>query len=135
MLGWVRERGGDAMEAMVDRWFEVVVILIELLTSLLIVVGVAEATWRIIGHLRRGPKNQKLVQIRIRLGKWLTLALDFALATDIMLTVVAPTWDDIGRLAVIVVLRTVLNYTLDKEIAREEDRQRQATSVDHEGNG
>jgi uncharacterized membrane protein len=44
------------------------------------------------------------------------LALEFALAADILRTAVAPTWDDISKLAVIATIRTMLNYFLAKEI-------------------
>jgi uncharacterized membrane protein len=56
--------------------------------------------------------------IRLRLGRWLALALDFLLAADILRTAVAPTWTDIGQLAAIVVLRIVINYFLQRDIDR-----------------
>ena len=40
----------------------------------------------------------------------------FALAADILRTAVAPTWDDISKLAVIATIRTMLNYVLAKDI-------------------
>jgi uncharacterized membrane protein len=55
-------------------------------------------------------------EIRLQLGRWLALALEFELAADILRTAVAPTWNEIGQLAAIVILRTVLNYFLQKEI-------------------
>lgn len=36
--------------------------------------------------------------------------------SDILCTTIAPTWDEIGKLAAIVVLRTLLNYFLEREI-------------------
>jgi len=54
--------------------------------------------------------------VRLRLGRWLAVALEFELAADILRTAVAPTWNEIGQLAAIVVLRTVLNYFLQEEI-------------------
>jgi len=55
-------------------------------------------------------------EVRLRLGRWLAVALEFELAADILRTAVAPTWNEIGQLAAIVVLRTVLNYFLQEEI-------------------
>ena len=55
--------------------------------------------------------------IRLKLGRWLALALEFQLAADILKTAVAPTWDDIGKVAAIIVLRTMLNFFLEREIA------------------
>ena len=46
------------------------------------------------------------------------LALEFALAADIVRTAVAPTWDDIWKLAVIAVVRTMLNYFLAKDVSK-----------------
>ena len=57
-------------------------------------------------------------EIRIRLGLWLSLALELELAADILRTAIAPSWDEIGKLASIVVLRTVLNYFLQNEVAK-----------------
>ena len=56
-------------------------------------------------------------QIWLRFATWILLALEFALAADILRTAVAPTWDDISKLAVIATIRTMLNYFLAKEIS------------------
>lgn len=55
--------------------------------------------------------------IWLRFATWILLALEFALAADIVRTAVAPTWDDITKLAVIAAIRTMLNYFLAKDIA------------------
>ncbi len=44
------------------------------------------------------------------------------MAADVLRTAVAPTWSEIGQLAAIVVLRTLLNYFLQKEIDKAEAR-------------
>lgn len=54
--------------------------------------------------------------IRLGLGRWLALALEFELAADILGTAVAPTWQDIGQVAAIITLRTALNFFLQREI-------------------
>jgi uncharacterized membrane protein len=54
--------------------------------------------------------------LRVQFGSSLTLALELLLAADILRTAVAPTWDDIGKLAAIAAIRTVLNYFLEKEL-------------------
>ncbi len=63
-----------------------------------------------------GPHQDAKEAVRLRLGRWLAVALEFELAADILRTAVAPTWNEIGQLAAIVVLRTVLNYFLQAEI-------------------
>ena len=54
--------------------------------------------------------------IRIQFGSALALVLELLLAADILATAIAPTWDDIGKLAAIAVLRTALNYFLEREL-------------------
>jgi uncharacterized membrane protein len=62
--------------------------------------------------------------IRIKLGRVLALGLEFTVASDILRTAVAPTRQDILNLAAIVLLRTLLNYFLEREIMQgEQSRQ------------
>lgn len=61
-------------------------------------------------------------EIRLSLGRSLALALELELGADILKTAVAPTWDDIGLLAAIAVLRTALNYFLERELRNAEKR-------------
>ena len=60
--------------------------------------------------------------VRLRLGRWLALALEFLLAADILRTAVAPSWSEIGQLAAIATIRTALNFFLQLEIDRAEQR-------------
>lgn len=64
-------------------------------------------------------KANDTLNIRLDLGMTLAVALEFLLAADILRTAVAPTWSDIGKLASIAVLRTLLNYFLDRELKSE----------------
>ncbi|KAA9340745.1 DUF1622 domain-containing protein [Adhaeribacter soli] len=66
------------------------------------------------------PKSE----IRLSLGRTLALALEFLLGADILKTAVAPTWNDIGQLAAIAILRTGLNYFLEREL-RDADKKRE----------
>jgi len=97
-----------------------------------LVIGLAtiEATRRALWLFVQGAFPQVGVRehqdekerVRLRLGRWLAVALEFELAADVLRTAVAPTWDEIGQLAAIVVLRTLLNYFLQKEIDKAEAR-------------
>ena len=60
--------------------------------------------------------------VRLRLGRWLAVALELELGADILRTAVAPTWTEIGQLGAIVVLRTALNFFLQREIDQAEGR-------------
>lgn len=63
--------------------------------------------------------------IRLQLGRVLALGLEFTVASDILRTAVAPTRQDILNLGAIVLLRTLLNYFLEREI-REGEQSRLA---------
>jgi uncharacterized membrane protein len=55
-----------------------------------------------------------------RFGTWLLLGLEFELAADIVTSVVSPTWQDIGELGAIAVIRTFLNYFLERDLENAE---------------
>ncbi|MDD5594494.1 MAG: DUF1622 domain-containing protein [Candidatus Margulisbacteria bacterium] len=56
--------------------------------------------------------------IRLRLGSYLVLSLEFFIASDIIKTVITPTWEGLGILGAIVAVRTVLSYFLTKELEK-----------------
>ena len=55
-----------------------------------------------------------------RFGMWLLLGLESELAADIIGSVVSPTWQDIGELGAIAVIRTFLNYFLERDLENAE---------------
>jgi uncharacterized membrane protein len=68
---------------------------------------------------RAEPAEVRFVPIRLTLARYLSLALEFQLAADILSTAISPSWDEIGKLAAIAVIRTGLNYFLAMEIKGE----------------
>ncbi len=71
--------------------------------------------------------------IRLQLGRALALGLEFTVASDILRTAVAPTRQDILNLGAIVLLRTLLNYFLEREIRQaEQSRVSEQTSQSRE---
>jgi uncharacterized membrane protein len=90
---------------------------VELCAAGLIALAAARATVKaILFAVRRRTPDLNDETIRLELGRWLALALEFELAADILRTAVAPSWNEIGQLAAVVVLRTALNYFLQQEI-------------------
>jgi uncharacterized membrane protein len=53
---------------------------------------------------------------RVQFGSAVAVALELLLGADVLATAVAPTWDEIGKLAAIATIRTVLNYFLEREL-------------------
>jgi len=56
-------------------------------------------------------------------GRWLVAALTFQLAADIVESAIAPTWEAIGQLGAVAVIRTFLNFFLERDM--EEVRERE----------
>jgi uncharacterized membrane protein len=72
-------------------------------------VGAGTALWR-----REGVAQQR--QVWSGFARWLVLALEFALAADLLRTFVAPTWNELGQLAAIAAIRTFLSLFLERDI-------------------
>ena len=106
----------------------------EALAILVIAYALLEATVGVVRlALGRHPDPFEAKQdLRLRLARWLAVALELLLAADIVETALAPTWDEIGKLAAVATLRTLLNYFLEREIDRDEarDAKRRQPSLD-----
>ncbi|MFJ8665474.1 DUF1622 domain-containing protein [Streptomyces sp. NPDC093600] len=94
--------------------------LIESAGALIIFVG---AVWAFIQFVLAGVRGRGQVagfnRIRLSLGRFLVLGLEFQLAGDVLRTAVAPSFTEIGQLAAIAAIRTALNYFLGREIDKE----------------
>lgn len=105
------------MEELFKLWTGYLANAIEGAAALIIALAAIEATVRALWlFLHPGSTPEAKEVVRLRLGRWLALALEFELAADIIRTAIAPTWGEIGQLAAIVVIRTVLNYFLQRDI-------------------
>jgi len=95
-----------------------VALVIEVGAVIVVIIGGAQALWGVLTAVFTGQATElRGRQIWLKFATWILLALEFALAADILRTAVAPTWEDIWKLAVIATIRTMLNYFLAKDIA------------------
>ncbi len=100
-----------------------VALVLEIVAVVIIAIGGIEA---VLGLMK--PKYDPLrpfawkKEVFIRLGSWLLLGLEFALAADIVRTTISPTWAQLGQLAVIAAIRTVLNYFLERDVEKFAER-------------
>jgi uncharacterized membrane protein len=91
---------------------------IEAAAVIVVSYGAIQALAGVVGSaFSRSTDEMRGREIWLRFATWILLALEFALAADLVRTAVAPTWDDISKLAVIATIRTMLNYFLAKDIA------------------
>lgn len=107
------------MEEYLKLIAEYVALCLEMVSVLMVVAGGVEATYRILFPLLLGRLNQGhglRRQAGLSMARWLLLSLEFMLAADIVRTIITPGWDDIGRLAAVAVIRTFLNYFLERDL-------------------
>src|SRR5262245_1350785 len=112
------------MEELVHQLARAVSLTLDGAAVIVVAIGAADAAWHLAVELPRVATSHAAGKVvGRRFGMWLLLALEFELASDIVTSVVAPTWQDLGRLGAIAVIRTFLNYFLEKDVSEavEED--------------
>ncbi len=121
------------MEELFKHWTFWLAAGIEAAAAVVIGLAALEGVFRalMLFFHRRVAEQDAKEQIRLRLGRWLAVALEFELAADILRTAIVPTWNEIGQLAAIVILRTVLNYFLQKEIDKASARRTPRVETEH----
>ena len=106
---------------------------IEAVGALVVGIGAVLAIYQFAAHFKEEqPRNFN--RVRLTLGKYLILALEFQLAADILSTAIAPSWEQIGKLAAIAAIRTLLNYFLTIELMTEQKRENQNRAEQNDEN-
>ena len=91
-------------------------LVLEAIVAIIVAYGAIEAVWRMICRLLKRPGSWPRRLVWMQFAQWIILALEFALGADIIRTAVAPTWDDVGKLAAIAAIRTGLSFFLERDI-------------------
>jgi uncharacterized membrane protein len=90
---------------------------ISLAAVLVIVAGFALAAGRYVFRYRKVHLGENFTRFKIELGRTLTLGIEILVLADVIETItVKPTFQSLGVLAFLVVIRTVLSWTLNLEI-------------------
>jgi uncharacterized membrane protein len=98
------------------------IVVIEMIALFVVLFGTVEA---VIGMLRfavTDVSEQDKRQIWLRYGRWLVVALTFQLAGDIIETSITTSWEAVARIAAVAVIRTFLNYFLERDLAEVRER-------------
>lgn len=111
--------------------------LVEAAGAVVIFIGALIAA---VGFLRALPRRDAdaFVPVRLTLGRFLALGLEFQLASDVLRTAIAPTFEELGKLAAVAAIRTALNFFLAREIREEQrilGRQREDQPLPPTGSG
>ena len=68
-------------------------------------------------------RNQRNAEVRKLLASYILLSLEVLVVADIVESIIRPTWADILKLAVMVIIRTVISYFLNREISDKKNEQ------------
>ena len=92
---------------------------ISVLGSSIILIGALYAICRFLIKIGTTPTkntNLNLDMVRLDLGRTIILGLEFIIAADVIETTTTPDYYSLGILAVLVVIRTFLNYSLNHDL-------------------
>lgn len=124
--------GEPALESFLEGWLRTAVeyaaLATEAIAVAVVVVAVVRGAVQFVG--RMAGRSAGLIDategVRLQLGRVLALALEFTVASDILRLAVAPSKQDVVILGAVVLLRTLLNFFLEREI-REGKARRETT--------
>ena len=74
-------------------------------------------TFRELPGALRGQR--RFTQVRLDFARYLAMALEFQLASDVLQTAISPTWKELGILGAVATIRTALNFFLSREMRDE----------------
>jgi uncharacterized membrane protein len=82
-----------------------------------ILVGVLIATVGYVRDVFSTEQREAYERYRANLGRGILLGLEILIGADIIATIIAPlTWESVGLLGLIVLIRTFLSFSLEAEI-------------------
>jgi uncharacterized membrane protein len=105
----------SALIAAGAQWLKLVV---ETIGALLVAAGIGVSTFKLV-RLSASFRAEEFTGVRLTLARYLALALEFELGADILGTAITPSWDQIGKLGAVAIIRTGLNFFLSMEIKSE----------------
>ena len=102
------------------------IVLIDFVAMIVIVLGTIKVL--INGAARRLHQSwvTNSASLDLRYARWLVAGLTLQLGADIIETAITTSWDAVGRIAAIAIIRTFLNYFLERDLSEIRNRQREA---------
>ncbi|WP_026735901.1 DUF1622 domain-containing protein [Fischerella sp. PCC 9605] len=108
----------EHLERSLASFITILKLLLETIAAVCVLIGLIRTGQLLVAIRRRRNLKFPYLQVRLRFGAWLALALEFQLGADILNTTIAPTFEALTKLGAIAVIRTFLNYFLGKELEK-----------------
>jgi uncharacterized membrane protein len=111
-------------------------LVLEAISAMCVAIGMTGSLIKSVSFARRSQNFlPNLPAIRVQFGSWLALALEFQLAADIVATTINPTWQSLGELGLLALIRTFLSFFLQKEWQEQERLVKLTSGPGPEGSG
>ena len=105
------------MPELVTHGLELVTRLLEICGASLLIVGFVVATWKWVQRVHREGHSSALRHYRQSLGRTVLIGLEVLVAATIIKTIIVePSFEGLGLLAGMIVIRTILGWTTALEI-------------------
>ena len=122
-----------------EEWLRLVtrdiVVIIDAIALIIFAIGTPQAFLTGLWVAFPAPAHKRFREILVRYGRWLVAGLTFQLAADIIETSIAPSWQEVGQLGAIAVIRTFLNFFLERDLAELEIGTPSRSRADPQGPG
>jgi uncharacterized membrane protein len=102
---------------------EVSIVVIEAIALMVIVLGTVDVVIRALRTEIGAASREEKRAVWLRYARFLVMALTFQLAADIIETSISTSWEAIGRLTAIAVIRTFLEFFLERDVSEVRERQ------------
>lgn len=105
---------------------EQAIVVIDFVALIIIVIGTIEVFFGGLRTMFSSPTGHERRDVWLRYARWLVAGLTFQLAADIIETSISNDWESIGRIAAIAVIRTFLNFFLERDLTEVRARQQES---------
>lgn len=112
------------MEEWLTEVTRAAVLIIDAMALAIIVFGTVEAFVLGLVVLLTSRRGHERRDVWLRYARWLVAGLTFQLAADIIETSITTSWEAVARVGAVALIRTVLNYFLERDLAEVRARQR-----------
>jgi uncharacterized membrane protein len=107
------------------------ILIIHSMALVVVAYGTVQAFWQCIRAMGDStPRDHRFHRAYVTYARWLVSGLTFQLGADIVATAFSPGWEEIKHLAAISVIRTFVNYFLERDLSAMEQREAAASNGD-----
>lgn len=96
---------------------EFAVVVIDGIALLVVIAGTVAAFVAVVKAMFSPLGDRDRRAVWLNYARWLVAGLTFQLAADIIESAITESWDAVGRLAAVAVIRTFLDYFLERDMS------------------